>query len=174
VGLVGKSLLPRHACSQSLAKIVMTVLTSTTLSIIYLLEQNRAHSSQGCLFLQFIVIHLNISPLYHLLTSIIYLCNWSFYRNTDSCITSYISISTIACYCLLWQVRAVNDEIRFELVPDEAKNVTHLTTVKFNYRTSWHVVSSLAVHFGLLIFFGVLYLELLVIAFQLLRWYEVW
>ncbi|XP_023715268.1 EGF and laminin G domain-containing protein isoform X5 [Cryptotermes secundus] len=40
-----------------------------------------------------------------------------------------------------WEVRAVNDEIRFELVPDEAKNVTHLTTVKFNYRSSWHVVN---------------------------------
>jgi hypothetical protein len=42
----------------------------------------------------------------------------------------------------------VNDEIRFELVPDEANNVTHLTTVKFNHRTSWHVVSSFIIFFG--------------------------
>ncbi|XP_069674286.1 axotactin isoform X2 [Periplaneta americana] len=40
-----------------------------------------------------------------------------------------------------WEVRAVNDEIRFELVPDETKNVTHLTTVKFDYRSGWHAVN---------------------------------
>ncbi|KAJ9577003.1 hypothetical protein L9F63_006440, partial [Diploptera punctata] len=40
-----------------------------------------------------------------------------------------------------WELRAVNEEIRFELVPDETKNVTHLTTVKFDYRSGWHFVN---------------------------------
>ncbi|XP_048515012.1 uncharacterized protein LOC105689244 isoform X2 [Athalia rosae] len=40
-----------------------------------------------------------------------------------------------------WEVRLVNDEIRFELVPDLTKNVTLLTTVKFPpHNTSWHAV----------------------------------
>jgi hypothetical protein len=54
---------------------------------------------------------------------------------------------------VLWQLRAVNDEIRFELVPDETQNVTHLTTVKFNYQTSWHVVSTSTVFMWILIYF---------------------
>lgn len=40
-----------------------------------------------------------------------------------------------------FQLRVVNDEVRFELVPDLSKNVTHLTTVKFDSRGSWHVVA---------------------------------
>lgn len=39
-----------------------------------------------------------------------------------------------------WKLRVVNDEIQFELVPDETKNMTYLTTVKFKYQTSWHMV----------------------------------
>ncbi|KAL0270939.1 UNVERIFIED_CONTAM: hypothetical protein PYX00_008205 [Menopon gallinae] len=40
-----------------------------------------------------------------------------------------------------WLVRVVNDEVRFELVPDLSKNITHLTTVKFDSRGSWHMVA---------------------------------
>lgn len=49
----------------------------------------------------------------------------------------------------------MNDEIRFELVPDETKNMTHLTTVKFNYQTSWHAVRKFTVLLWLLICFRV-------------------
>ena len=42
---------------------------------------------------------------------------------------------------LNFQLRVVNDEVRFELVPDLSKNITHLTTVKFDSRGSWHVVA---------------------------------
>ncbi|KAG8212799.1 hypothetical protein J437_LFUL019716 [Ladona fulva] len=34
----------------------------------------------------------------------------------------------------------VNEEIRFELVPEATKNVTHLTTVRFDSRGPWHSV----------------------------------
>lgn len=34
----------------------------------------------------------------------------------------------------------MNDELRYELVPDLSKNITHLTTVKFDSRGSWHMV----------------------------------
>lgn len=46
----------------------------------------------------------------------------------------------------------MNDEIRFELVPDETKNVSYLTTVKFDYQTGWHVVSNSTLFMWLLIF----------------------
>nr|CAD7256084.1 unnamed protein product [Timema shepardi] len=39
-----------------------------------------------------------------------------------------------------WEVRVVTDEIRFELVPNTANNVTHLTAVKFDNRGGWHAV----------------------------------
>ncbi|XP_068991293.1 axotactin isoform X2 [Neodiprion pinetum] len=40
-----------------------------------------------------------------------------------------------------WEVRLVNDEIRFELVPDVKNNVTHITSVHFPpHNTSWHAV----------------------------------
>lgn len=39
------------------------------------------------------------------------------------------------------QLRLVNDEIRFELTPDQTKNTTHLTTVKYDARDEWHTVS---------------------------------
>ena len=46
----------------------------------------------------------------------------------------------------------MNDEIRFELVPDETKNVSYLTTVNFDYQTGWHVVSNSTFFMWLLIF----------------------
>jgi len=46
----------------------------------------------------------------------------------------------------------VNDEIRFELVPDETKNVSYPTTVKFDYQTGWHVVSNSTLFMWLFIF----------------------
>ncbi|XP_046397067.1 contactin-associated protein-like 2 isoform X2 [Ischnura elegans] len=39
-----------------------------------------------------------------------------------------------------WELRLVNEEIRFELIPDSNKNVTHLTTVRFDSRGPWHSV----------------------------------
>lgn len=42
---------------------------------------------------------------------------------------------------MLLQLRLVNDEIRFELTPDQTKNTTHLTTVKYDARDEWHTVS---------------------------------
>lgn len=36
----------------------------------------------------------------------------------------------------------VNDQIRFELIPEVGKNVTHLTTVTFDSRANWHNVSA--------------------------------
>ncbi|XP_039285766.1 contactin-associated protein-like 5 [Nilaparvata lugens] len=39
-----------------------------------------------------------------------------------------------------WEVRLVNEEIRFELVPDVTKNVTHLTTLKYENKGAWHTV----------------------------------
>lgn len=37
-------------------------------------------------------------------------------------------------------MRVVKEEIRFELVPDAGNNVTHLTSVKFDTRGTWHTV----------------------------------
>ena len=52
----------------------------------------------------------------------------------------YISISVIYLYFSL-QLRQVNDEIRFQLVPVIAENITLSTSVKFPpYNTSWHAV----------------------------------
>lgn len=39
------------------------------------------------------------------------------------------------------QVQLFNEEIRFELVIDGSKNVTHLTTVKYENKRAWHYVS---------------------------------
>lgn len=39
-----------------------------------------------------------------------------------------------------WEVRVVNDQIRFELFPEMGKNVTHITTVTFDSRANWHNV----------------------------------
>ncbi|XP_023314023.1 uncharacterized protein LOC106648034 isoform X2 [Trichogramma pretiosum] len=39
-----------------------------------------------------------------------------------------------------WELRVVNDEIRFVLVPVSGENVTVSVAVKFPYNTSWHAV----------------------------------
>ncbi|XP_014284802.1 axotactin isoform X2 [Halyomorpha halys] len=39
-----------------------------------------------------------------------------------------------------WELRLVNDELRFELVFESKKNFTHLITVKYDTTTSWHTV----------------------------------
>lgn len=46
----------------------------------------------------------------------------------------------IVLYC--YKLRMVNNEIRFELTPSSSKNVTQLTTVKYdlNIEGSWHKV----------------------------------
>ncbi|KAK6631049.1 hypothetical protein RUM44_003221 [Polyplax serrata] len=55
-------------------------------------------------------------------------------------VLAYCDVSTITGHGY-WLLRVVNDEVRFELVPDLSKNVTHLTTIKFDSRGSWHVVA---------------------------------
>lgn len=47
---------------------------------------------------------------------------------------------TFATALGFWELRLVNDEIRFELTPDQMKNTTHLTTVKYDARDEWHTV----------------------------------
>lgn len=37
-------------------------------------------------------------------------------------------------------MRVVNEEIRFELVPLNSENVTHLSSVRFDPRGAWHSV----------------------------------
>ncbi|XP_046663141.1 neurexin-4 isoform X3 [Homalodisca vitripennis] len=39
-----------------------------------------------------------------------------------------------------WELRMVNEEIRFEVIPEQNKNITHLTTVKFDSKDEWHTI----------------------------------
>lgn len=41
---------------------------------------------------------------------------------------------------MILQIRTVSEEVRFELVPDNNKNLTHLTSIKFDARGHWHTV----------------------------------
>ena len=63
----------------------------------------------------------------------------------------------------------MNDEIRFELVPDETKNVSDLTTVNFNYQPGWHVVSNSTLFMWLLIFVRPMLLNCMVVLKQVLH-----
>ncbi|XP_014243197.1 contactin-associated protein like 5-1 isoform X3 [Cimex lectularius] len=42
-----------------------------------------------------------------------------------------------------WELKIVNDELRFELVPDSMKNVTYLLSVKVETKNVWHSVEVL-------------------------------
>ncbi|XP_054286354.1 axotactin-like isoform X2 [Macrosteles quadrilineatus] len=45
-----------------------------------------------------------------------------------------------------WELRMVNEEIRFEIIPEINKNITHLTTVKFDTKDEWHTVELIYNH----------------------------